>query len=77
MQLTRRNSRRQTLPLLRQERRLRILTIRAKTDPQPVADLRGLSPGHVAVARQAGQYCLAEAIAAELSAWRLPAERWY
>lgn len=30
-----------------------------------------------AVARQAGQYCLAEAIAAELSAWGLPAERWF
>lgn len=30
-----------------------------------------------AAARQAGQYCLAEAIDAELSAWGLPAERWY
>lgn len=28
-------------------------------------------------ARQAGQYSLAEAIEAELSAWGLPAERWY
>lgn len=42
-----------------------------------MADLRGLSPGHVAVARQAGQYCLAEAIEAELQAWDLPVERWY